>query len=330
MNQIELKLLTKDGRSRFFEKYGTILILMVMVLLMTLLKPQFLTSKNIINIIKQQTPIAIIALGITFTIISGGIDISGGSTVALCSVVVAMLAHPVGDAAGPGQFPLIVTILASIVVGGILGTISGLVISYGNVPPFIATLGMMSAARGLALIVSGGRPVSGFTKTFDFIGSGSVLGIPILIFILAFVFVMGYILLHKTKFGIYVYAIGGNEVAAIVSGVKVKRNKTLVYTLAGSFSGIAAVALTSRILAGVPSVGGGYELSAIAMAVIGGTSFSGGIGNIFGTIVGACIIGILTNGMTMMRVDPALQMMVKGAVIVGAVLLDERKYRYKK
>jgi len=302
-----------------------------MALLMTLLKPQFLTSNNIImNIIRQQTAEAIMAVGITFTIISGGIDISGGSVIALCSVVVALFAHPVGDAAGPGQFPLIVTILAGIVVGGILGTISGLVISYGSLLPFIATLGMASAARGLALIVSGGRPVNGFTKAFDFIGGGSVLGIPILIFILAFVFVIGYILLHKTKFGTYVYAIGGNEVAAIVSGVKVKRNKTLVYTLAGSFNGIAAVALASRILAGVPSVGVGYELSAIAMAVIGGVSFSGGIGNIFGTIVGAFIVGILTNGMTMLQIDSSLQMVVKGAVIVSAVLLDERKYRYKK
>lgn len=330
MSQIKLKLLTKDGRSRFFEKYGTILIFTVMVLFMSLIKPQFLTSNNIMNIIKQQTPIVIIALGVTFTIISGGIDISGGSIIALCSVVIAMLAHPVGDAAGPGQLPLIVTILAGIVVGGILGTINGLVISYGNVPPFIATLGMMSAARGLALIVSGGRPVTGFTKAFDFIGSGSVLGIPILIFILALTFVISYILLHKTKFGIYVYAIGGNEVAAIVSGVKVIRNKTLAYTLAGSFCGIAAVALTSRILAGVPSVGGGYELSAITIAVIGGTSFSGGIGSVFGTIVGGGIVGVLTNGMTMLRIEPALQMMVKGAVIVGAILLDERKHRYKK
>lgn len=330
MSPIELKLFTKDGRSRFFEKYGTILIFIVMVILMALIKPEFLTYKNIINVIKQQTPIVIIALGVTFTIISGGIDISGGSIIALCSVVIAMLAHPVGDAAGPGQLPLIVTILAGIVVGGILGTISGLVISYSNVPPFIATLGMMTAARGLALIVSGGRPVSGFTKAFDFIGSGSVLGIPILIFILAFTFVISYILLHKTKFGIYVFAIGGNEMAAIVSGVKVKRNKTLVYMLAGSYCGIAAVALTSRILAGVPSVGGGYELSAITIAVIGGTSFSGGIGSIFGTIVGGGIVGVLNNGMTMLQIDPALQMVVKGAVIVGAVLLDERKHRYKK
>ncbi len=328
MKMSEISLLNKDGRSNFFEKFGTILILIGMALILFFLKEDFMSYKNITNIIRQQTPIMIMAIGVTLTIISGGIDVSGGAVIAFCSVVVATMAHPAGHVSGIGPFPLIVPILAGIIVGAVCGFLNGLSISYGNVPPFIATLGMMSVARGGALIISNGKPINGFTEPFNYIGGGELFGVlPFPIVILIVIFIVAMLLLHKTKFGVYVFAIGSNEVAAVVSGIKVKRIKTMVYTFAGIFTGCAAVVLTSRILAGQPAVGNGYEMDAITGAVIGGASFSGGIGTIFGTIIGALIMGVLTNGMTMLQITPAVQMIVKGAVIVGAVLLDERKHR---
>lgn len=328
MRSIKDLILSKDSRAQFFEKYGTVLILLGMIVIMSFLKPEFLTHSNLINIIRQQTPIAIIALGITFAIISGGIDISAGSVVAMCAVVVALCAKV--DSAGVPKYPLVITVLICLAVGGLAGTVNGLVISYGNVPPFIATLGMMSAARGVALIISDGRPVTGFSKEFDFIGGGSFLSIPVPLFILAVMFIVAYIILHKTKFGIYVYAIGSSELAAEVSGIKVKRVKTFIYTIVGLFTGVAAVVLASRTLSGQPAVGTGWELNAITAAVIGGSSLSGGIGTITGTFIGALIMGVLTNGMTMLRISPAMQMVVRGAVIVTAVLLDERKHGFRK
>lgn len=330
MNNKRLAIMTNDGRARFFEKYGTVLILLGMIVIMSFLKPEFLTFNNLTNIIRQQTPVIIIALGVTLTIISGGIDVSGGAVVAMCSVIIATFAHPLGDPSGPGVYPLFLTILIGVAAGATCGTLNGLSIAYGNVPPFIATLGMMSAARAIALIVSNGKPINGFTDAFNFIGGGRFLGLPMPIWILALMFVIGYVILHKTKFGVYIYAIGSNETAAKVSGVNVKFKKMLVYTIAGAFAGVAAVVLTSRILAGQPAVGSGYEMDAITGAVIGGASFSGGIGTMAGTIVGTLIMGVLTNGMTMLQIDPSLQMLVKGIVVVGAVLLDERKHRYQK
>ncbi len=330
MNLNNLGIMTKDGRASFLEKYGTVLILLGMIVIMSFLKPEFLTINNLTNIVRQQTPVIILALGVTLTIISGGIDVSGGAVIAMCSVIIATFAHPLADPAGPGVYPLFLTILIGIAAGAACGTLNGLAIAYGNVPPFIATLGMMSAARAIALIVSGGKPINGFTNAFNFIGGGSVLGLPMPIWIVALMFVIGFVILHKTKFGVYIYAIGSNETAAKVSGVKVRSRKMLVYTLAGAFAGVAAVVLTSRILAGQPAVGSGYEMDAITGAVIGGASFSGGIGTMAGTIVGALIMGVLTNGMTMLQIDPSLQMLVKGVVIVGAVLLDERKHRHRK
>ncbi len=330
MNLNNIGILSKDGRASFFEKYGTVLILLGMIVIMSFLKQEFLTFNNLTNIIRQQTPVIILALGVTLTIISGGIDVSGGSVIAMCSVIIATFAHPLADPSGPGAYPLLLTILIGVAAGAACGTINGLAIAFGNVPPFIATLGMMSAARAIALIVSDGKPIYGFTDAFNFIGGGILLGLPMPIWILALMFLIGFVILHKTKFGVYIYAIGSNENAAKVSGVKVRSKKMLVYTLAGAFAGVAAVVLTSRILAGQPAVGSGYEMDAITGAIIGGASFSGGIGTMAGTIVGALIMGVLTNGMTMLQIDPSLQMLVKGIVIVGAVLLDERKHRHRK
>lgn len=320
------QLLNRDNRGKFFEKYGTVLILIVMIVFMTMIRPSFFTFNNLTNIIRQQTPIAIMALGVTFTIISGGIDISGGSVIAMSAVTLAVFARV--DSSG-SALPLLVPIFASIISAGLAGLLNGLVISYGKVPPFIATLGMMSVARGIALIISKGRPITGFTDAFDFIGGGSIFGIHFPIYILLAVYLLGFVILHLTKFGTYVFAIGSSQVAAEVSGVNVKRNKMLIYTLSSIFTGIAAIILASRTLSGQPGVGQGWELDAITAVIIGGASFTGGIGTAFGTLIGALIMGVLINSMTILQIPPSVQMVVRGGVIVFAVLLDERKHKYK-
>ena len=188
---------------------------------------------------------------------------------------------------------------------------------------------MMSVARGLALIISDGKPIGDFTDSFKFIGEGSFLGIPMPVVVFIIFAIITYTLLHKTKFGTYVYAIGGNENAAVVSGINVKLNLMLIYSLAGAMTATGGIVLAARTNSGQPGVGIGYDMDAITCAIIGGSSFSGGVGTITGTVVGAMIMGILTNGMTMLQINPNIQMIVKGCVIVGAVLIDESKSRKK-
>lgn len=320
----------KEKISRFFDKYAIYVILLLMVVIMSILKPEnFPKLNNFTNIMRQMTPIGIMALGVTFCIITAGTDLSGGSVLALCSVVAAHLAHPAADGVG-GVYPLFVTILATVLVGGLAGMVNGVVISYGKVPPFIATLGMMSMARGVAMLLSDGRPIGNFTESFKFLGGGVVGGfLPVPVIIFAICAVIAYIVLHHSKFGTYVYATGGNENAARVSGIGVNKVLVKVYVLAGMMYAIAAIVLTARQESGVPSVGVGYDMEAITCAIIGGSSFSGGIGTIGGTVVGALIMGVLANGMTMLRVNPNWQTVVKGAVIVAAVLFDMRKNRGK-
>lgn len=320
----------KEKISSFFDKYAIYMILLLMIVIMSILKPDnFPKLNNFTNIMRQMTPIGIMALGVTFCIITAGTDLSGGSVLALCSVVAAHLAHPAASGTG-GVYPLFVTIIATMLIGGLAGMINGVVISYGKVPPFIATLGMMSMARGVAMLLSDGRPIGNFTESFKFLGGGIVGGfLPVPVLIFAICAVISYIVLHHSKFGTYVYATGGNENAARVSGIGVNKVLVMVYVLAGMMYAIAAIVLTARQESGVPSVGVGYDMEAITCAIIGGSSFSGGIGTIGGTVVGALIMGVLANGMTMLRVNPNWQTVVKGAVIVAAVLFDMRKNRNK-
>lgn len=331
-NSVEKKRMTvlkNRNFSKLLDKYAIYLILLMMIIVMSILKPNnFPKFNNFTNILRQMTPIGIMALGVTFCIITAGTDLSGGSVLALCSVVAAHLAHPGPE--GSGVYPLIVTILATMAVGALAGMINGVVISYGKVPPFIATLGMMSMARGAAMLLSGGRPIGNFTESFKSLGGGMIGGtLPVPVIIFAVCALVSYIILHRSKFGTYVYATGGNENAAKVSGIAVNKILVMVYVLAGITYGIAAIVLTARQESGVPSVGVGYDMEAITCAIIGGSSFSGGIGTIGGTVVGALIMGILANGMTMMQVNPNWQTVVKGAVIVAAVLFDMRKHRSK-
>lgn len=308
----------KERAGNLFSRYGIFFIFIGMVILMSILSPAFLKLYNIINVVRQVSFIGIVAMGVTIIIITKGIDLSSGSVIALVSVVAASFAHP-------GDYPLIVPILIGLAVGTLAGFINGTVTAKGMIPPFIATLGMMTAARGLALLYSDGKPIDNLSESFLFLGAGKILGIPFPIIIFALTGIISHLLLNNTKFGKHTYAIGGNEQAARISGINVDRHLILVYTYAGFLTAISALMLTARISVGQPSMGVMYELDAIAAAVIGGTSLTGGIGTIPGTIIGALIIGVLNNGLDLLNVSSYWQQILKGLIIVIAVLIDSRK-----
>lgn len=288
---------------------------------MSLLTSSFYSVSNLLNIVRQVTVVGLLAYGMTFVIISGGIDLSSGAAVAFVGVVVASLARM--------GMPVWVILLAGMLLGALCGFSLGAIIAYTGIPAFIATLGLQQIARALALLYSNGRPISDFREDFLFIGNGRVLGIipvPVLIYIV--IGTLSWMLLKKRKFGKHAYAIGGNEQAAIVCGVKVKQVKIRIYALMGMITGIAAIVLTSRVSTGNPSVGSGYELDAITAVVIGGASLSGGTGTIFGTVIGSLIIGVLDNGLSLLGVSPYWKQLIKGVLIISAVVLDMFKNRY--
>lgn len=315
------KQLLKGRSKNIMQKYGILLVLLFLCVLMWILTPHFLTVTNLVNIVRQMSIIGIIAIGVTPIIITKGIDLSSGSLVALVSVIVASFAQ--------GNYPLFIPILMAIFVGVVVGLINGTIIAKGLLAPFIATLGMMTAARGAAMLYSDGRPIGGLSESFKFIGQGTILGIPVPVIIFALVGVATWVILNKTKIGKYIYAIGGNEHAAVTAGINVKKVLILVYAYAGLLAGIAGMILTSRIASGQPQSGLMFELDAIAATVIGGTSLFGGIGTIGGTIIGALIIGVVNNGLDLMGVSSYWQQIVKGAIIVAAVYVDSRKNRTK-
>ncbi|WP_199425838.1 ABC transporter permease [Thermaerobacillus caldiproteolyticus] len=311
---------SKEKVSRILNRYGMLLILIALIILMSILSPTFFTTGNLLNIVRQMSVVGIVAIGVTIVIITTGIDLSSGSVIALVSVVTASFAHP-------DTYPFIVPIAIGLGLGLLAGVINGTIISKAKIAPFIVTLGMMTAARGAALLISDGRPIGNLSDSFKFIGQGAILGIPVPILIFGLVGIVSYILLNKTKFGKYVYAIGGNEQAAVIAGVNVDKYKIIVYGYAGLLSGLAGIILTSRISSGQPTAGVMYELDAIAAAVIGGTSLAGGIGTIGGTIIGALIIGVMNNGLDLLNVSPYWQQILKGVIITVAVFIDSRKNR---
>ena len=330
----------RDSLNAFIRKYAIVLIFIAMFVGMTFLTDAFLQPRNLVNVVRQISVVGLIAIGVTMVIITTGIDLSSGSVLALAAVFAASLAQQPDwhDAKYPGlMLPVIVPIVVALGVGILCGAINGSLIAKFKIPPFIATLGMMTVARGFALIYSN-RPVSGLTNTYNFIGQGEIfkvipipgqppLGIPIPVIILAMVAIGAHIMLNSTRFGRHIYAIGGNEQAALISGLNVGRIKIGVYMIAGLLSGLAGLVLSSRIGSGQPGLAVGIELDAIASAVIGGTSLSGGIGTIWGTIIGALIIGVLNNGLDLLNVSAYWQTIVKGTIIVVAVIVDERKNR---
>lgn len=312
--------LSKDNVNEILKKYGMIMILFLMVIIMTVVEPVFIKSANLINIFKQVAVIGTLAYGVTLIIITGGIDLSSGSVVALVGVVAASFA-------GPGE-NIIIAIVLGLLVGTACGFTNGFILAKTGIPPFIVTLGMMTVARGLALTYSNGRPISDISDAFLYVGTGKIGFMPVAVIIFLLMGLITHILLRRTTFGKKIYAIGGNEQAAQVCGINVKKSIIIIYAYAGLMSAVGGIILTARVSSGNPTAGMAYELDAIASAVIGGTSLNGGIGFISGTIIGALIIGVLNNGLTLIGVSPYLQQIIKGIIIVGAVVLDA--YRNKR
>ena len=295
-------------------RFGTLIGLLLLCVVLWILTPHFLTISNLLNIIQQTSINAIVAVGMTFVIISGGIDLSVGSIVALSGVALGALLQD-------GQ-PVIIAIPAALAAGIACGLLNGLLISFGRLPPFIVTLGMMSVARGAALVFTEGRPVSGFSENFRRLATGSIGFVPAPVLVMVIVYALAHFVLTRTTFGRYVYAIGGNEEATRLSGVAVRFHKTAVYGVSGLMSAVAAIVLTARLNSAQPIAGMMYELDAIAATVIGGTSLLGGEGSLGGTLIGALIMGVLRNGLNLLGVSSFLQQIVIGVVIVVAVLVD--------
>jgi ribose transport system permease protein len=301
--------LLQNGR-----QLGTLVGLFVVTIVFWILSPYFLTVSNLMNIAEQTSINAVIAVGMTFVIIAAGIDLSVGSIVALSGVVLA--------GALQSNVPTGLVILLGLGVGSLCGLSNGLLISYGRLPPFIATLGMMSVARGAALFYTDGRPVSGFSPEFRSLATGTIAQIPSPVIIMIVLYVLAHGILNRTKLGRYTYAIGGNEEAANLSGINTRMIKTTIYGVCGMLSGLAAVILTARLNSAQPIAGMMYELDAIAAVVIGGTSLIGGEGKISGTLIGVLIMGILRNGLNLLGLSSFTQQVVIGSVIILAVLID--------
>lgn len=323
------RIFSRPSIGAFMSKYGIVVIFIGLCLILSIMQPVFLSMRNITNVIRQVSIIGIVSMGVTFAIITTGIDLSSGSMIALISVVVATLSQ---NSVNPDQpvsivMPIAIAIVISLLLGILLGAVNGTLTAFGKIPPFIATLGMMTVARGAAALYTRGRPVGDLKETFTFIGTGSVFGIPLPIWIYIAMGILAHMLLSKTKFGRHVFAIGGNEQAARICGINVEKTLVKVYAFAGFLTAVSAILLTARTSAGNPTYGLAYELDAIAATVIGGTSLSGGIGSIPFCVIGALIIGVLNNGMDLMGVNAYWQQIAKGFIIVVAVLIDARKQK---
>lgn len=305
---------------KYMSELTTVIALIILMAVITIINSNFLTANNLLNLLLQVTSNALIAFGMTFVILTGGIDLSVGSILALSSALTAGLL-------GSGM-PVTLAILISLILGCILGMMNGLLISYGELAPFIVTLATMTIFRGATLVYTNGNPITkGLSDTFlfQFLGQGYIVGIPFPVIIMFIVFIVLYVLLHKTAFGKSVYAIGGNEKAAYISGVKLNKVKIIIYSISGIMASISGLIITSRLSSAQPTAGASYEMDAIAAVVLGGTSLSGGKGRILGTLIGALIIGVLNNGLNIIGVSAFWQQVVKGVVILIAVLIDRFK-----
>ncbi len=301
-----------------FKKNGSLVGLLIMMLLITAIDTSFIQVSNLSNILRQVSINGLIALGMTFVILTGGIDLSVGSVFALTSAVLAKLIL----SGVPGLLALLITL----VLGIILGIINGVLIAKFKLQPFIATLGTVTLFRGITRVFMDGRPFTGFDSDFiDYIGKGYFLKIAIPIIILVLAIFISWFITKKTVFGKKIYAVGGNERTALFSAINVDSVKIRVYALSALLTTIAGVILTSRLNSAQPNAGMGYELDAIAAVVLGGASMSGGKGKIFGTVIGICLIGVLNNGLNILNVSSFYQDVVKGVVILFAVLIDRKR-----
>ncbi|HIF9091721.1 TPA: ribose ABC transporter permease [Photobacterium damselae] len=310
------KLFTKE----WLIEQKSLIALIFLIVVVSFLNPNFFTVDNILNILRQTSVNAIIAVGMTLVILTAGIDLSVGSVLALCGAFAATLIAM--------EVPVLIAVPTALLAGAILGAISGVIIAKGKVQAFIATLVTMTLLRGVTMVYTDGRPIStGFTDvadSFAWFGTGYAMGIPVPIWLMVIVFAAAWYLLNHTRFGRYVYALGGNESATRLSGINVDRVKIGVYAICGFLSALAGIIITSRLSSAQPTAGMGYELDAIAAVVLGGTSLAGGKGRIMGTLIGALIIGFLNNALNLLDVSSYYQMIAKAVVILLAVLIDNK------
>lgn len=312
----------KANLSNIYRKYGTVIALFVLVLIISIMNSKFLSMYNILNVFRQVSINGLIAFGMTFVILTGGIDLSVGAILALTGMVLGLMV-----ASGT---PDLIAIPLVLLLGALLGWFNGVLISKVKLQAFIVTLATMTMFSGITMIISDGIPAMGITKNsplLNFFSQGDILGIPFPMIVLLVVFGLLLILLQKTVFGRGVYAIGGNEEVARLSSLPTDRIKTSVYIISGVMSALAGVILTSRLSSSQPTAGAGFELDAIAAVVIGGTSLAGGKGRLFGTLIGVLIIGVLNNGLNIIGVSAFYQQFIKGLVILLAVILDRKSSR---
>lgn len=311
----------RRSAAELLEASGPLVGLAVLVVIMSLLSPAFLTVTNAFNVLQQISVLAILALGGTAVIITAGIDLSVGSVMALGGVAMAWAAGIVG-------LPMAVAIVVGVAAGAGIGLLNGVLITAGRLPPFIATLATLSIARGLSLVISDGRPISGFPEWFRSIATYDVGGVvPLSVLLVVALYVAGWFHLNRRSGGRELYAIGGSEEVARLSGIRIHRAKLKVYSVAGLLAGLGGVLLAARLNSAQPNAGVGLELDVIAAVVIGGASLSGGAGSVVGTFVGALIIGVLRNGLNLLNVSSFWQQVVIGAVIAAAVLTDTLRRR---
>ena len=306
----------KLSKKQFVSTYGSLIGLILLIIIITVLRPRFISPANLRNVFRNASINGLLAIGMTFVVLTGGIDLSVGAIMGCAGMYSAYFAQSVKG------YPAIVAILIGLLVGLVFGVFNGFCIAYLKVPAFVGTLGSLSIADSLKFLLTDAKPIPNLSDSFKTIGGGSFGFIPIPCVIMAVVLIICFTLLYKTRYGRYIYAVGGNLNAAHVSGINTKRIICSVYILTGVLSALAGVIMTARVTSGVTSTGDGYETDAIAAVVIGGTSLAGGKGRLWGTIVGILIMQFLSTGLDMLGVNAYYQMLVKGFVVIGAVMLD--------
>lgn len=318
-----MKVLSKNSAMEFVKKTAILWVMIILILILSVISPSFFRGQNLLNIIKQASITGVIGVGMTFVLITGGIDLSVGSVMALSGTMAASVA------VAEKNMPIALVILVGVGLGALCGLINGIGVSYIGFPPFIMTLGMMTIARGIPLVFTNGTPIFGLSEEFNMIANSRVLGVPSLVIFLVITVLAGHIILSKTVLGRRIYAVGGNEDAARLSGVSTAKVKLFVYVFCGILSGIAGILICSRITSGNGTVAEGYEMNAISAAVIGGVSMTGGSGNVLGMVVGAMILTIIQNSFDIMGVNSFYQNIIKGIIILLAVFLDLRGKKKK-
>jgi len=316
----------RNNYKQTLSRFQSLIALFILCVVISVLSDKFLTATNIWNVMRQISVNICLSVGMTLVVLTAGIDLSVGSVLALCGTITAGLLKNGIEIPSSNLFigfTILGAAMAGLLAGSLLGWFNGWVITKFNVPPFVATLAMLTIARGLTMLWTKGFPISNLGETFAWLGTGWFLGIPLPVWISGIIVFIATIIINKTKLGRYIYAIGGNENAATLSGINIKKIKMTVYAIAGLLAAVGGILVTSRLDAAQPNAGTGYELDSIAAVVIGGTSLSGGRGSVLGTVLGAIIIGVLNNGLVLLNVSPFWQQVVKGLVILVAVMIDK-------